>query len=139
LESLPVKFILDTHAWFWAVEMPEKIPVRARSILSSAANVPFGLSAISLWEMAKQVERKNIVLTIPIEEWMERALQPAFIEILPLTSRVAIDSTRLPGAFHRDPADQIIVATARSQNAIIITADQKIQEYGHVKTLWKTG
>jgi PIN domain nuclease of toxin-antitoxin system len=131
-----MNYVLDTHAWFWALEMPEKIPARTRAALGKAADLPFGLSAISLWEMAKLVEKGRIVLTIPLEEWMARALRPEFIRILPITPDVAIGSTRLPGSFHNDPADQIIVATVRLQAATLVTADEAIQHYDAVRTLW---
>jgi len=131
-----VAYLLDTHTWVWAVEAPERLGRGARSALAEADHLPFLLSAISLWELAKLEEKGRIVLTISIEQWMVRALRSEFIQVVPLSPEVAIASTRLPGEFHRDPADQIIVATARWRNATLITADAAIQGYPHVRTRW---
>ena len=129
--------LLDKSVWFWMLEVPEKIPIRAISILRAASNLPFGLSAISMWEVAKQVEKGRIRLTVPVYEWMEKALNKEFIELIPLTRQIAIDSTLLPGEFHSDPADQIIAASTRFHDAVLITADKRLQAYQSVKTIWK--
>jgi len=131
-----VAYLLDTNAWVWAVEAPEQLGRSARAALGEANHLPFLLSAISLWEVAKLVEKQRIVLTIPIEKWLARALRPEFIRVVPLSPEVAIASTQLPGNFHRDPADQIIVATARCHDATLITADGAIQAYPYVRSRW---
>jgi PIN domain nuclease of toxin-antitoxin system len=132
-----MKYVLDTHAWFWSLTDPDQLPSKVRSVLENPRNAPFGLAAISLWELAKLVEKRRITLTIPLSEWISRALDPALIEVLPLTPQVAVDSTTLPGNFHSDPADELIIATTRLHDATLITADRKIHGYGSVKTLWK--
>ena len=91
-----------------------------------------GISAISLWEIAKLVEVGRLELPCSLTEWFEQALSYPGILILELSPEIAIESTRLPGDFHRDPADQIIVATARKHNCQLITSDRKILNYGHV-------
>ncbi|OQA23980.1 MAG: Ribonuclease VapC22 [Verrucomicrobia bacterium ADurb.Bin345] len=131
-----MKFVLDTHTWFWSLADWHALPPRARTVLSNPRHAPFGLAAISLWELAKLVEKGRITLTIPVSEWIRRAQDPDLITILPLTGQVAIDSTTLPDGFHSDPADELIIATARLHNATLITADKRIQRYGSVKTLW---
>ncbi len=131
-----MRYILDTHAWFWSLQDLDRIPSRARKALEQPGNAPFGLAAISLWELAKLVEKGRITLTIPLAEWIARATDPEFIEVLPLTPEVAVDSTNLPGGFHGDPADEMIIAAARLQNATLITADRRIRSYDSVKTLW---
>jgi PIN domain nuclease of toxin-antitoxin system len=132
-----MKYVLDTHAWFWSLTDPDQLPAKVRGILENPRNAPFGLAAISLWELAKLVEKGRITLTIPLSEWITRALDPALVEILPLTPQVAIDSTTLPENFHSDPADELIIATARLHDATLITADKKIHGYRSVKTLWE--
>ncbi len=132
-----MNYVLDTHVWFWAMESPGKIPDRSLAVLKDGKSIPFGLSAISLWEISKLVEKKRIILTIPLEEWMNRALNPDFIHVLPISPQVAVSSTMLPGNFHNDPADQIIVATCRLENAELITADNAILAYQYVKAMWK--
>jgi PIN domain nuclease of toxin-antitoxin system len=58
------------------------------------------------------------------------------VSLHPLTPEICVESTELPGVFHGDPADQIIVATARSLGATVVTADRRILEYSHVPTIW---
>jgi len=71
----------------------------------------------------------------PLSEWIEQALTYPGIVLLPLTSEIIVESVQLPGAFHKDPADQIIVATARLNDCPLLTADGKIQQYAHVATI----
>lgn len=93
------------------------------------------MSAISCWEVAKLVEYGRLTLSCPIAEWFDQALAYPGIQLLPLTPRIAVESTQLPGTFHRDPADQIIVATARVYDCPLLTTDDKILHYPHVKLL----
>ena len=132
-----MKYVLDTHAWFWSLTDPDQLPAKARGVLENPRNAPFGLAAISLWELAKLVEKGRITLTIPLSEWINRALDPVLIEVLPLTPQVAVESTTLPANFHSDPADELIIATTRLHDATLITADKKILGYSSVKTLWE--
>ena len=132
-----MKYLLDTHVWYWLMEVPEKIPVSVRKTMSQNNSIPFGISAISLWEIAKLGEKGKIDFNIPLQNWMKNALEPDFMKRLELDEQVAVESTRLPEGFHRDPADQIIVATARIHNLTLITADRKILAYRHVRTLWE--
>ncbi len=94
-----------------------------------------GVSAISCWEVAKLVELDRLQLTLPVLQWLERALTHSGVRLLELTPRIAVESTELPGKFHRDPADQILVATARVLSIPLLTADRKILEYPYVETL----
>jgi PIN domain nuclease of toxin-antitoxin system len=94
-----------------------------------------GVSAISCWEIAKLVQLKRIVLPLPTVAWLDEALSYPNVRLLPLTPAIAADATALPGIFHKDPADQIIVATARIHSVSLLTADQKIRAYPHVQTL----
>lgn len=92
-----------------------------------------GVSIISCWEVAKLVERGRLQLTMPVYLWIEQALNSPHVELLDLTPRIVAESTQLPGEFHRDPADQMIVATARVYDIPLLTADSKLLEYSHVK------
>jgi PIN domain nuclease of toxin-antitoxin system len=94
-----------------------------------------GVSAISLWEIAKLVENGRLELPISLEKWFAQALNYPGVQIIELTPEIAAESTRLPGEFHRDPADQIIVATARVMKCKLVTSDEKILNYSHVKTI----
>lgn len=85
--------------------------------------------------MAKLVERGRLQLTLPAEIWLAQALALPGIQMIELTPRIVVESTQLPGEFHRDPADQMIVATARVYNVPLLTADGKILSYPHVQTI----
>jgi PIN domain nuclease of toxin-antitoxin system len=127
--------LLYTHIWVWWVDDNQQLADRQRHHIQD--NVPSGLevSAISCWEVAKLVQYGRLELVCPLEEWMEQALAYPGVQLLELTPRIAIESTKLPGSFHRDPADQIIVATARVYNIPLLTTDTRILQYPHVKTL----
>ncbi len=105
--------VLDTHVWVWWVHGDERLTPAQREAITANETDLIGVSAISCWEVAKLVEYERLQLPGPIEEWFDQALSYPGIQLLALTPEIAIESTRLPGEFHRDPADQIIVATAR--------------------------
>ena len=88
-----------------------------------------GVSAISLWEIAKLVENGKLELPVSLEKWFTQALNYPGVQVIELTPAIATESTRLPGEFHRDPADQIIVATARIMKCKLVTSDEKILNY----------
>ena len=128
--------LLDTNAWIWAVESPERLPEKARELLDDRGKYPLGLSAISPWEVAKKASLGKLALSIPLEQWMSRALDAGLISVLPLTPEIAVESCRLPGEIHRDPADQIIVATARVHNLLLVTGDRRLRQYAFVRSVW---
>ena len=107
---------------------------RATRSCSSVANarVPPWASARSLWEIAKLVERGRLELTQSVDDSLEQLETSALFAILPLTGRVALESTRLGGRFHSDPIDQLIVATARCHGLTLLTVDERIIESGVV-------
>lgn len=127
--------ILDTHIWVWWVHNEKSLPENYRECIKHAESEGLGLSAISCWEVAKLVEIKRLTLHCPIDAWMATALHYPGMTLLELTPQIAIESTRLPGEFHRDPADQMIVATARMYDCVLLTMDEKILNYPHVKLL----
>jgi PIN domain nuclease of toxin-antitoxin system len=93
-----------------------------------------GICTISVWEVAKLVELGRLVLPVALDQWFTDALAYPGATLVDLTPGIAIESTRLPGSFHRDPADQIIVATSRVLRCDLLTADQRIRDYPHVNT-----
>ena len=94
------------------------------------------LSAISPWEFSKLLEKQKIGISCDPEDWIEAAPDMPKLRLVPLTPVLAYRSTVLPQPFHSDPADQIIVATAREENATILTKDARILAYEHVRSLW---
>jgi PIN domain nuclease of toxin-antitoxin system len=127
--------VLDTHIWIWWVHGDERLTrLQAETIKANEAG-SIGLSAISCWEVAKLVEYGRLVLPCDLREWFEQALNYPGVQLIELTPEIAVLSTQLPGEFHRDPADQIIVATAMLNKCPLITADRKILEYAHLQTV----
>jgi PIN domain nuclease of toxin-antitoxin system len=129
--------ILDTHMWRWWVSGEARFKPSHQAVLDSEIGQDRGVSVISCWEMAKAIETGNLVLSIPVEEWIEKALRFPGVVLVDLTPRIAVESTKLPQPFHRDPGDQIIVATARVLDCPLLTAYDPILAYPHVKLAWK--
>lgn len=127
--------LLDTHIWVWWVHGDSRLRTSSLDLLKANEASGLGVSIISCWEVAKLVEYKRLDLPTSVEEWIEQALGYPGIVLLELTPRIAVEATQLPGSFHRDPADQLIVATARVHGNPLATADRKILAYEGVETL----
>lgn len=130
--------ILDTHAFLWWVDGDRRLSGKALRLIreTTEKKEDIGISAITAWEIAKLVEHGRIGLKYDVLEWLKRALALPRVRLIPLTPEIAVKSSSLPGAFHGDPADQIIVATAIIEGAPLITADRQIRSYLHVRTVW---
>ncbi len=132
-----MNYLLDTHVWIWWNMCPEKLSGPVGALLSASNRYEsLLLSAISPWEFAKLIEKRRVGISCHPEEWMRRALEMPKLRLVPLSPAVAYQSTTLPQPFHDDPADQIIVATARVENATLLTADSRILSYSHCRTMW---
>ncbi len=127
--------LLDTHIWIWWLDDNQQLKQRQKEIIDANKDKGLSLSVISCWELAKLVEYERLKLACSIDEWMEKALSHVEIQLIELTPKIAIESTKLPGNFHRDPADQIIVATSRLYHIPLLTMDKLILDYQHVITL----
>ena len=127
--------VLDTQAWVWLTQESEKLSARQLEAISLNKDGRIGVSAISCWEIAKLFEYGRIELSAHLSQWFDLAFGYPGVELLPLTPEVAIESTALPGDFHRDPADQIIVATARLNGCALVTSDREIAKYLYVETI----
>jgi PIN domain nuclease of toxin-antitoxin system len=125
--------LLDTHIWIWWVTGSSDLSAEFATQLNSAPNGSLLVSAISVWEVAKLVERGRLELTIDVAEWISLALSLPAIRLIPLSPEIAVESTRLPPPFHRDPADQILVATARHLDIPLMTRDLAIRDYPFVR------
>ena len=124
--------VVDTHIWVWWIHGDAALSAPTRELLDSSEQSGIGVSAISCWEVAKLVERQRLSLPCPVFDWIQQALSYPGVRLLDLSPRVCVESTQLPGTFHRDPADQIIVATARVLDVPIVTMDARILAYPHV-------
>ncbi len=117
----------------WWVSRPERLQARHRDVLEQGADPVFGVSIISCWEVAKLVEYGRLKLDRPVGIWIENALAGPGVSLVQLHPRIVVESTQLPQPFHRDPADQLLVATARVFECPIMTEDSKIAAYPHVR------
>ncbi len=127
--------ILDSHIWIWWVSENSKLAPEYKDLISSMQPSGIGISSISCWEIALLNAKGRLVFSESVLRWLEISLSLPNTILLPLSPRIAVESNNLPGEFHRDPADRIIVATARVYNCPLITYDSKILEYAHVKLL----
>lgn len=124
--------LLDTHIWVWWVTQHPQLTPRQLELIQSEQVNGLGISIMSCWEIAKLVEVGKLQLTLSVNEWLDRGLSYPGIRLLDLTLPIILDSTQLPGQFHRDPADQLLVATARVHNLRLLTSDHKILAYPFV-------
>lgn len=116
---------------------PPKLSPKVRKLLSEPKHYDeLLLSAISPWEFSKLLEKERIGISCNPEEWISEALEMPKLRLVPLSPTVAYRSTSLPQPFNGDPADQIIVATAREENATLLTKDKNIRKYPHVRSIW---
>jgi PIN domain nuclease of toxin-antitoxin system len=125
--------VLDTHIWVWLTSQPDCISRHHRQILQASEAHSLGVSVISCWEVAKLVEYGRLELGCPVFDWIEEALAAPGIVLIPLSPRIVVESTALPAPFHRDPADQLLVATARILGCPLMSDDAKIAAYPHVQ------
>ena len=127
--------VIDTHIWVWWLNNDSQLPAKHKELLRVEESNGVGVSVLSCWEVAKLVERGRLALKGGVSVWMKRAVARPNTNLLALTPEIAIESTQLPGTFHKDPADQIIVATARIYDAPLMTLDANILAYSYVKLL----
>ena len=126
--------ILDTHIWIWLVDKNSKLNQRQQELIKAHQSDGLGISIISCWEVAKLVENNKLTLSCSVDEWLQGGLGYPGIQLLPLTLPIIVVSTQLTD-FHRDPADQLIVATAKVYDCPLLTVDSKILAYSQVKLL----
>jgi PIN domain nuclease of toxin-antitoxin system len=132
-----LKYLLDTHVWIWWNLSPAALSPKIKRLITDGGHYEeMLLSAVSTWEFCKLVEKGRLNVASDPLAWMEQALDMPKLRLVPLTPRIAHQSTVLPGLSHDDPADQIILATAREENAVLLTKDGRLRAYPHVKTLW---
>ena len=129
--------LLDTHAWVWWAASDSRLSKRAKAQITFALNEDdLHLSMMSIWELSKKVEKKQLILDRDLDAWLDLATAERRLHLVDLSRPILVESCRLPQPFHGDPADQIIVATARSHAAVLVTKDEKIRNYAHVQTIW---
>jgi PIN domain nuclease of toxin-antitoxin system len=132
--------LLDTHIWVWYVENePRRFSRKIEPLIEAAVQRgDLVVSAISVWEVAMLAAIRRIELSQDVRTWMGRALAFPGVRLKGLSPSIAIESTRLPGPLHRDPADRILIATARLTGAALVTCDKRLLAYakqGHVRVV----
>ncbi len=126
--------VLDTHAWVWWLSKPEKLARKAERAISKADRI--AVPAICVWEVAMKVEAKKLRFDRPYDTWIDEALTAdARIEVVPLLARISVEAARLSWD-HADPADRMIVASARVLEASLVTSDEAIRESRVVRCIW---
>ena len=132
-----MRTVLDTHTGIWWVAEDSRLSVAARrTIAGASADHALWMSGFSIWEVAKKVQKGQLILDRPLDDWLDLATGKSGLQVAEPTRAVLVESCRLPGGFAGDPADAIIVATTRSLGAVLVTRDQRIRDYDHVRTVW---
>ncbi len=128
--------LLDTHVWWWSLAEPENLSADTMAVIRTTKTDERFISSISIWEFAMMLAKNRIELKISPTKWLSKAIDASGITVIELSPEIAVDSCNLPGDFHKDPVDRIIVATARIHNLTLLTKDKKILDYPHVKSFW---
>jgi len=129
--------VIDTHTLIWWVTGDKALSkIAEKTINETLIDSEIIISSISVWEISMLIEKGRLVLSMDIESWINEVSAIEGVRFMPVDNEIAIKSTKLPGEFHKDPADRIIVATARKLAVKLVTIDEKITTYPHVKTIW---
>ena len=127
-----MNILLDTHVWIWFMKgdktqlKPSAIKLIENALLERTAY----LASISVWELGMLYQKNRIKMNEPLSVWVERCCAKAGFNTINLENDVAIESTQLPAEFHGDPADRMLIATARQHGLTLITRDKLMQKYG---------
>ena len=128
--------LLDTHALlWWLLEERRLSPRQRRAVRAASPEDPLLVSDFTLQEIATLVELRRVELDVPVRDWLEQATAPPLVRVLPIGAAVAAEVAALPPGFHRDPADRIIVSTARVFAAALLTSDRRIIDSGLVSII----
>ena len=128
--------LLDTHTWIWSHSATKLLSDNVKKLIKKTQTDQRAIASISIWEFAMMVTKGRINVKIDPKRWLDNAIGSSGLQVIELTSEIVVESCNLPGDFHKDPADRIIVATARTHNLTLLTKDRKILEYSHVTARW---
>lgn len=123
--------VLDTHVLIWALGDDGRLGLQARAAIEAAGEGGVVVSAITPWEIAMLVQKGRLALADDVGAWLETVLALPALRLAALEPAIAVDSVRLPGTLHADPADRLIIATARHLGFPLLTADRAILDYGN--------
>ncbi|HEV2135774.1 MAG TPA: type II toxin-antitoxin system VapC family toxin [Terracidiphilus sp.] len=123
--------LLDTHILIWLLIAPDKLSSKAsKAIVAARKSGPLALSAISLWEIAWLAENKRIDIDVSVESFVKKCA--SYVEVLPITSEIAVRSVQFPDSYPKDPQDRMIGATAIVEGIRLLTHDKHIANSGLV-------
>lgn len=130
--------ILDTHILVWWISDDPQLSLRAKAAIEKEIQTEgvILISSITSWEVAMLISKNRLTLTMDVDTWLQTVSDIDCVKFVPIDNKVAVESTRLPGEFHKDPADRMIVALARLLSVPLVTADEKILAYQHVNTIF---
>jgi PIN domain nuclease of toxin-antitoxin system len=128
-----VRLLLDTHVWIWSQEAPDRLGCRTTRLLTDLRNVLF-VSTVSSLEIARLAREGIISMSGSLQSWITDTLAVMNCGTLEISHDIAIGAYELPGHFHKDPADRILVATARLHELTLLTMDERILRYPHAKS-----
>lgn len=128
--------LLDTHIWVDYASVPTELPTTVVGAIDQArATGSVFVSVISVWEVALLVRKKRFALPVSLLRWTEEALNLRGLNLLAFTPEIAIESVELPEPMHKDPADRILVASARVERMTLVTRDREILDFAKATNL----
>lgn len=129
--------VLDTHTWIWWLSDPDQLPERSQKLIAECVrSESVYVSSISTWEVAMLVSRSRLRLAMDVRDWVARSEALDSIHFVPVDNVIALRAIELLEPFHSDPADRLIVATALTVGAQVVSKDRKIRDYPHVEAIW---
>lgn len=126
-----MNYLLDTSAWLRSALNPETLPVSVKNLVANPDET-FGISIFTLWEIAKKNQKGKLPLPMELTAWF-KAAAPGNVQIIALTPEIIVEAARLPEFPTNDPADELIVATARVLKLRLVTSDTKLKNYRHAR------
>lgn len=129
-----MNLLLDAHVWFWALQSPDKLGPACRAFMEDPQTT-LTIATISTLELGQLVVVGKIEIKGTLDAWVHRGIQSLGAQTAEMTHRIALLAYGLPGNFHKDPTDRILVATAIDQGLALATADERILQYPHVMAL----
>jgi len=126
--SRSAKYLLDTHVFLWLIEGGRSL--KNKAVFETAAFMGnLLISPVTYWEVGMLASRHRINLKMPYQEWIEQSMKAPGLSLIELSARIAFEASYLPGKLHGDPADRILIATARIKSLTLATRDDKILAY----------
>ncbi len=130
--------LIDTHVLVWLLNSPSKLSSKAQTGIQNTIKKDgkISISSMSIWEIFLLFKKGKLESDMDADSWLTKVEKLPFLEFIPVNNAIAAKSVMLPEFAHKDPADRIIIATAREYGATLITSDGKLLNYKHVKSLW---